>query len=138
MKSSLSALVAGIIFGLGLVLSEMVNPRRVRGFLDISGSWDPTLVFVMAGAVLVAAVGFKLVFSRGRPLFEDDFAVSSNRTIDARLIFGAVLFGVGWGIAGLCPGPAIVGLATLNTDIVIFVIAMMAGMKISTLFVKSV
>lgn len=130
MKSAISALAAGLIFGLGLVVSEMVNPRRVRGFLDITGNWDPTLVFVMGGALLVAAVGYQLIFRRHRPLFGSSFMVPTNRSIDRRLVMGAVMFGTGWGMSGLCPGPAIVGLATLNPSVVIFVIAMVVGMKL--------
>ena len=136
MKSAISAFIAGLVFGLGLILSEMVNPKRVRGFLDITGDWDPTLVFVMGGAVLVTAIGFRLVFLRDKPWFSDTFSVPGNRLIDHRLVLGAVLFGIGWGIAGFCPGPAIVGLATLNLDILIFVLAMIAGMKLFGLVSK--
>jgi uncharacterized membrane protein YedE/YeeE len=131
MKSAISAFIAGLIFGLGLILSEMVNPQRVRGFLDIAGNWDPTLVFVMGGAVLVTAIGFRLAFLRSKPWFSPAFSVPTNRIIDSRLVLGAVLFGIGWGIAGFCPGPAIVGLATLNTDILVFVLAMIVGMKLA-------
>lgn len=130
MNSTLSALLAGAIFGLGLILSEMVNPKRVQGFLDITGNWDPTLLFVMGGALLVTGVGYKLIFARGKPLFAQTFAVPTKRMIDRRLIIGAILFGMGWGLSGLCPGPAIVGLSTFNTDVVIFVVAMIAGMKL--------
>jgi uncharacterized membrane protein YedE/YeeE len=136
MKSTVSAFIAGLVFGLGLILSEMVNPQRVRGFLDIAGNWDPTLVFVMGGAVLVTAIGFRLAFLRSKPWFSNAFAVPTNRLIDSRLVLGAVMFGVGWGIAGFCPGPAIVGLATLNLDILIFVLAMIAGMKLVGLVSK--
>ena len=131
LKSFLSALVAGLVFGLGLIFSEMVNPKRVQGFLDIAGNWDPTLVFVMAGALLVAGVGYKLTFLRGRPLFSSSFFVPANRIIDSRLIVGAILFGVGWGLSGLCPGPAIVATSTFNQDIIIFVVAMIGGIKLS-------
>ena len=130
MKSTVSAFASGAIFGIGLIVSEMVNPRRVQGFLDISGNWDPTLVFVMAGALLVATIGYKFVLSRQKPLFESSFSIPTNRIIDARLIIGAILFGVGWGLSGLCPGPAIVSLATLNPNIVIFIVAMIVGMKL--------
>ena len=130
-KSTISALVAGMIFGLGLIFSEMVNPRRVRGFLDIAGNWDPTLLFVMGGALLVTSLGYKLTFSRVRPLFDSTFFVPANRIIDFRLIVGAILFGAGWGLSGLCPGPAIVAAATFNQQIIIFVIAMIAGIKLS-------
>lgn len=130
MKSFISALLAGIIFGFGLIISELVNPMRVQGFLDITGNWDPTLAFVMAAALVVTATGYKFIFTREKPIFENTFSLPKNRIINFRLIIGAALFGVGWGLSGLCPGPAIVGLSTLNTDIIIFVVAMITGMKI--------
>ena len=129
MKSTLSALVAGLIFGAGGRLSEMVNPRRVQGFLDVTGNWDPTLVFVMGGALLVTGVGYKIIFSREKPLFSATFYVPTNRVIDAKLIIGAVLFGAGWGLSGFCPGPAIVGASTFNKDILVFMAALIVGMK---------
>ena len=129
MKITLSALLAGLIFGFGLIVSEMVNPRRVVGFLDITGNWDPTLAFVMIGALLVVTIGYRLVFARSKPLFESAFAVPTNRLIDSKLVLGAILFGMGWGLSGLCPGPAIVGLSTFNTGVVTFVISMIVGMK---------
>ena len=134
MKHSVSALVAGLIFGLGLVISEMVNPRRVRGFLDVAGHWDPTLIFVMVGALTVTALGYQLIFKHGKPLFETDFSLPINKLIDSRLIVGAILFGIGWGLSGFCPGPAIVGLSTFNLDIIIFVAAMIIGMKLFEFF----
>ena len=129
MKSTLASLLAGMLFGLGLIVSEMVNPRRVQGFLDVSGDWDPTLLFVMAGALVVTGLGYKVILARSKPLFEDAFPLPTNRIIDFRLILGAALFGVGWGLSGLCPGPAIVDLSTFNVDVVVFVIAMIIGMK---------
>jgi len=129
LKQITAAFIVGLLFGLGLIQSEMVNPARVLGFLDISRQWDPTLVFVMAGALLVTALGYRIVLSYEKPWLEAGFSVPSNRVIDARLLVGAALFGIGWGLVGLCPGPALVGLATLNTDIAIFVVAMIAGMK---------
>lgn len=129
MRTALSAFIAGILFGLGLIYSEMVNPLRVKGFLDVSNNWDPTLVFVMGGALLVTTIGYKLVLRRNKPLFEASFSLPTNIRIDKSLISGAILFGIGWGLIGICPGPAIVALATFNIDIVIFVIAMIGGMK---------
>ena len=130
MKSTLSAFISGLVFGFGLILSEMVNPKRVQGFLDITGQWDLTLAFVMGGALLVTAIGYKVLFTKQKPLFETSFSIPGNRMLDAKLIIGAALFGVGWGLSGLCPGPALVGLATLNQDIVLFIVAMMIGMKV--------
>jgi uncharacterized membrane protein YedE/YeeE len=136
MKQSISALIAGLIFGMGLIISEMVNPLRVRGFLDVSGLWDPTLIFVMIGALIVSAIGFKLAVFRKAPLFANSFSLPSMQQIDRSLILGAIMFGVGWGISGLCPGPVIVGLATANTDIIIFMLAMICGMKLHKLMAK--
>jgi uncharacterized membrane protein YedE/YeeE len=106
-KKNFVALVSGTLFGFGLALSEMVNPDRVLNFLDLLGQWDPTLAFVMAGAIPVSAIGYLLIRKRESPLFDERFRVPDSREIDKKLIGGAVLFGVGWGIAGYCPGPAV-------------------------------
>jgi uncharacterized protein len=128
----LAALVSGLIFGLGLAISGMTQPAKVLGFLDVlgmaSGTWDPTLAFVMTGALAVAAPGFLLARRRTQPLFAKAAAWPSRRDIDRPLIAGAVLFGIGWGLVGLCPGPAIANLATLSSRILAFVIAMAIGM----------
>jgi uncharacterized protein len=128
----LAALVCGLVFGLGLAISGMTQPPKVLGFLDVlgiaSGTWDPTLAFVMIGALAVAAPGFLLVRRRTRPLFAPAAAWPSKRDIDPPLIAGAVLFGIGWGLVGLCPGPAIANLATLSARVVAFVTAMAIGM----------
>ena len=129
MKSTVSAFIGGSLFALGLILSEMVNPQRVRDFLDVTGNWDPRLIFVMIGAIVIVSIGYKLIFRRDKPLFENVFNVPTNTEIDKRVLMGAVLFGAGWGLSGLCPGPAIVGLATFKFEIVVFVIAMIVGMK---------
>ena len=127
-----AALATGLIFGFGLAISGMTQPAKVLGFLDVLGialgTWDPTLAFVMIGALAVAAPGFLLVRRRARPLFAQAAAWPSRRDIDRPLIAGAVLFGIGWGLVGLCPGPAITNLATLSSRVVAFVIAMAAGM----------
>lgn len=130
MLRHLSALFAGLIFGLGLVISQMVNPAKVIDFLDIFGNWDPSLAFVMGAGLVVTFIGYKLVLRKAKPFAADRFQVPTNRTIDKRLAFGAVLFGVGWGLVGLCPGPAIAGLLIGGLPTIIFLAAMMAGMAL--------
>lgn len=127
---NLSALLAGLVFGLGLTVSEMVNPAKVLGFLDLFGDWDPSLAFVMGGALIVTAIGYRLVWMRPRPVFADRFQVPGNRDIDARLAIGAVLFGIGWGLVGLCPGPAIAALGFGGVPVYGFLAAMALGMGI--------
>lgn len=122
------ALVAGVLFGAGLVISQMVNPARVLGFLDVAGSWDPTLAFVMAGALCVSVPASWLMRRRARPLLDASFHMPPKAQIDRPLIAGAVLFGLGWGLAGFCPGPALVALGGGTVKAVIFVIAMAVGM----------
>ncbi|MFZ1742554.1 MAG: DUF6691 family protein [Pontixanthobacter sp.] len=128
MKRSLIALVSGTIFGLGLALSGMMDPLRVRGFLDIFGAWDPTLAFVMGGAMLVMAAAWLIQKRMHTPMVCDEFSLPGTKLIDAKLIGGAAMFGIGWGIAGLCPGPAIASLATNFMPAAVFVFAMLAGM----------
>lgn len=125
------ALVCGVIFGLGLAMSGMTDTAKVIGFLDIFGNWVPDLAFVMGGAVLVTLVAFRLILKRSKPLLANGFQLPTNTTLDGRLLGGAALFGIGWGIYGYCPGPAISALAYLNTDTVIFVGAMLAGMALA-------
>jgi uncharacterized protein len=134
MLRALAGLVAGALFGLGFVVSEMINPAKVQAFLDVAGAWDPSLAFVMGGAVIVTFVGYRLVFRRDRPLFEATFSVPTRTDLDARLIGGAVLFGAGWGLAGFCPGPAIAGLALGLRETVAFVAAMAVGMILARWF----
>jgi uncharacterized membrane protein YedE/YeeE len=121
------AFVSGVLFSAGLVLSGMTHPAKVQGFLDVSGRWDPSLAFVMGGAIAVMAPIVALVRRRGRPLFDTTLHEPKPKAIDARLVGGSVLFGVGWGIGGLCPGPALVSLATGSLPIVAFVAAMLVG-----------
>lgn len=129
MLQILSALAAGLLFGGGLTLSQMVNPAKVLGFLDVTGSWDPSLAFVLAGAVGTAALGFLIVRRhRPAPLFAVAFDSPSGRGIDGRLVIGAALFGIGWGLVGLCPGPALAALAVAPDQVVLFVLAMLSGM----------
>jgi len=122
--------VSGILFGLGLGVSEMVNPERVLGFLDILGDWDPSLVFVMLGALIVAVPGFQAAKLMHKPFLAITFHAPTRQDLDPKLISGAVLFGIGWGLAGICPGPSLVALNTLQGEIVVFVLAMLAGFYI--------
>ncbi|WP_339798043.1 DUF6691 family protein [uncultured Hyphomonas sp.] len=134
MGRNLSALLAGLVFGLGLTFSEMVNPAKVLAFLDILGNWDPSLAFVMGAALLVTAIGYRIVWRAERPLFATEFQVPGNRSIDTRLATGAILFGAGWGLVGLCPGPAISALSFGGPPIFIFMASMAAGMGLFELF----
>jgi uncharacterized protein len=125
--------LAGLIFGLGLLISGMANPAKVQNFLDLFGSFDPSLIFVMAGAVAVTFIGYRLVLAREKPLLAERFYLLAGSIIDGRLIFGAALFGIGWGLSGFCPGPAIVSLPLLAKGTLIFVPAMLAGIGVGRL-----
>lgn len=127
----LMALAAGLVFGLGLTVSQMINPAKVIAFLDVAGNWDPSLAFVMAGAIAVAAVGFALGKRRRAPICAPAFARSMKRSVDGRLVVGSTLFGTGWGLAGYCPGPALASLAFGGMSTLVFVAAMPAGMAMS-------
>jgi uncharacterized membrane protein YedE/YeeE len=122
--------VCGLIFGLGLVISQMSNPAKVLNFLDFAGAWDPSLGFVMGGAVAVAAIGFWLARRRTTPLLAESFHLPRRTEIDARLVCGAALFGIGWGLVGFCPGPALTALAFGRREPVLFVGAMIVGMVV--------
>ena len=128
MPAILASFVCGLIFGAGLLISGMTQPEKVLGFLDIFGAWDATLAFVMAGAVAVASIGFVLARRSAAPVFAAKFSWPEPRDIDAPLVAGAILFGIGWGLVGICPGPALVNLAGLSLPIVVFVAAMVLGM----------
>lgn len=132
-------LACGIIFGLGLAISGMISPAKIIGFLDITGAWDPSLAFVMGGAVMVTVVAFHFILKRPKPILADLFRIPTRRDIDKHLLAGAAIFGVGWGIAGFCPGPAISSLALLDPKIAIFVVAMLAGSLVAkhNLFTQS-
>jgi len=119
--------LCGIVFGSGLALSGMTNPAKVLAFLDVAGVWDPTLAFVMTGALATTAAGFALARARLRPWLAETFALPTRRDLDADLLGGAVLFGVGWGLVGLCPGPALANLSRPSAEILVFVGAMLAG-----------
>ncbi|MEJ0095503.1 MAG: YeeE/YedE family protein [Methylocella sp.] len=126
----LVGLASGAIFGFGLSISGMLDPARVRGFLDVGGHFDPSLAFVLAGAVAVSAVGYLLSRRLPRPLLGGEFQIPSRKTIDRRLVLGAAIFGVGWGMSGLCPGPAIASLALGLVPTLVFSAMMLAGILI--------
>lgn len=121
----------GLVFGLGISFSGMSDPAKVLNFFDVAGAWDPSLAFVMGGALAVAFVGYRLVFGRARPLFDTAFHLPAGRNIDARLVGGSALFGVGWGVAGFCPGGALPALGSGRTEVFVFVAAMLAAMLVT-------
>ena len=127
MKAVIGALLSGFIFGVGLAVSEMTDPARVVGFLDVAGRWDPTLLFVMGGALALTLPGFALILRRAGPLFAEKFSMPTKKEIDAPLIIGAAIFGVGWGLSGFCPGPVLAALSTFSPSVALFVAAMIAG-----------
>ena len=133
--NKLFSLLSGSIFGFGLTLSSMTNPAKVIGFLDITGNWDPSLMFVMIGAIVISAPIFYLLRNKTKPLFSLNFETPTIKTLDKQLILGASLFGIGWGMVGFCPGPAIASLALLKPFSIIFVIAMAGGFFMSK-FIK--
>ena len=117
----------GLIFGIGISISGMANPAKVINFFDVAGTWDPSLIFVMGGAFVTAFVGYKLVFGRSAPIFDAKFHVPTNRVIDAKLLGGSAVFGIGWGIAGFCPGGALPALGTGRWEVFAFTAALIAG-----------
>ena len=125
--SKIVSLICGIIFGIGLTISKMIDPAKVLGFLNIFGDWDPSLAFVMIGALIISSPFFHLFKNNKKPIFADSFSYSNNKELNKKLIIGSSLFGAGWGLAGLCPGPAIASLALFNTSSIIFVITMFVG-----------
>lgn len=126
----LASLLAGLVFGLGLILSGMANPAKVLGFLDLAGAWDPSLALVMGGAIAVGAVAFALAKRRSHSLLGAELKLPTASHIDRRLVGGSLLFGIGWGVAGFCPGPALVALGMGHIKAVVFVAAMLAGMAV--------
>ena len=135
--SIIAPLLCGLIFGTGLLISGMVQPTKVLGFLDIFGEWDPSLAVVMAAALAVAVPGFRLAGQRPAPLLARNYFWPTKTGIDRPLVLGAAMFGIGWGLVGLCPGPALESLATLSPGVIVFVIAMAAGMAIHDVWQKS-
>jgi uncharacterized protein len=129
-KNNLFALLSGLIFGLGLILSGMANPAKVLGFLDLAGLWNPSLVFVMGGAIAVGVIAFALARKRSASLLGLPMHLLTSREIDKRLVLGGLAFGIGWGLAGICPGPALVLLGAGSIKGLVFVIAMLIGMGI--------
>ncbi|MEY4730270.1 MAG: hypothetical protein RL020_1428 [Pseudomonadota bacterium] len=127
MKKNLFALLAGIAFGFGLAISQMINQKKVIGFLDLFGNWDPSLALVMGGAVGVTALLFRFVLRRPNPIFEDKFYIPEKNNIDAPLFIGSALFGIGWGLAGFCPGPVFASLSIGRIEPVLFILALVAG-----------
>lgn len=126
--SFVAALLSGLLFGAGLAVSGMINPAKVLNFLDLAGSFDATLLFVLGGAVVTTFIGYRLVLARSAPLFADRFRVPAGQGIDRRLVAGAAIFGLGWGLAGFCPGPAIAAVVSLRLEPLVFIAAMAAGM----------
>lgn len=124
----LVAFASGLLFAFGLGIGGMTEPAKVVGFLDVAGDWDPSLALVMGGALLVYSIVARIALQQPRPLLDETFHVTTRRDVDRRLVIGSMLFGVGWGIAGYCPGPAVVSLASGDTSVLVFVVAMLAGM----------
>ncbi len=130
MRATVSAAVSGLLFGIGLALSGMLNPAKVIGFLNFAGNWDPSLAFVMGGGVAVTVIAFPFVLKHTQPVFEASFSLPTRKEIDPELIIGGGIFGIGWGMVGLCPGPAFSSLSFWRWESIVFVAAMIAGMVI--------
>jgi uncharacterized membrane protein YedE/YeeE len=127
MKLILIALISGILFGIGLALSQMTNPAKVLNFLDIAGNWDPSLIFVMLGALAVTTLCFRKILTRPTPLFDKQFYLASKTALDKPLLIGAAIFGIGWGISGYCPGPSVAGLGLGNVEAIVMVVSIYLG-----------
>ena len=134
MRHGVPGLLVGLLFGAGLALSGMVNPARVLGFLDVAGAWDPTLAIVLFAALIPSAAAYAVSRRMQRPVMADEFCIPQTREIEPRLIGGAALFGIGWGLVGLCPGPAIAGLVFGRSESWLFVLSMIVGMWIQRLY----
>lgn len=130
MKQLWIALISGILFGLGLGISQMIDPARVLGFLDVTGIWDPTLLFVLGGAVTVTVIAFQWILRRKNPFFSARFMLPTRNDIDAPLVIGAMIFGAGWGISGYCPGPGLTALVLGQWNAVLFVLSLIVGMLV--------
>jgi uncharacterized membrane protein YedE/YeeE len=123
----ISTYLIGLLFGLGIMISGMASPAKVLNFFDVAGTWDPSLMFVMGGAVITTFIGYRVILSRPAPILEDRFKLPISGRIDARLIAGSAIFGIGWGIAGFCPGGALPAIGTARIEVVIFAIGLLAG-----------
>jgi uncharacterized membrane protein YedE/YeeE len=134
MRHILPGFIVGLLFGAGLTLSAMVNPARVIGFLDVAGAWDPRLAFVLGAALVPSALAYAISRRMRRPVMAQEFCIPAIRRLEGRLLAGAALFGIGWGLVGLCPGPAIAGLAFGRWQVWLFVVAMAAGMWLQRLY----
>lgn len=130
----IASYIIGLIFGIGISISGMANPAKVLNFFDIAGTWDPSLIFVMGGAVVVTFIGYRVVLKRPAPMLEAKFQLPTRRDLDLPLIGGAAVFGIGWGIAGFCPGGALPALGTGRTEVFVFVAALLAGIFAVNLF----
>lgn len=130
MKNSVAALAVGFIFAVGLGLAGMTDPKNVVAFLDVFGNWNPSLIFVMGGALVVHMILFRIITKQPAPLLASQFQLPKRRDIDKRLIFGSMLFGIGWGLAGYCPAPAITALADFSSSPAVFVVSMLSGMAL--------
>ncbi|MFM8315099.1 MAG: DUF6691 family protein [Deltaproteobacteria bacterium] len=128
MKAALGAYLTGLIFSVGLAISGMTQPKKVLAFLDVLGDWDPSLMFVMVGAIGVYSIAYRLVLKKEKPILEDKLQIPEPKKVDRPLIVGAALFGIGWGLAGFCPGPALTSVGTLQTTPLIFALGLFAGM----------
>lgn len=129
-----AAFISALIFGIGLGVSGMTLPAKVIGFLDVTGNWDPSLLAVMGGAILVHALSYRIITKRQSPVLDTKFHIPTRRDLDWKLILGSVIFGAGWGLGGFCPGPAIVGFVTVQQSVVIFVLSMIGGIYLHKLF----
>ena len=134
----LAAYIVGLVFGLGISLSGMANPAKVINFFDIAGAWDPSLAFVMGGAVVITFLGYRWVFTRARPVLESSFQLPGKSTVDKRLASGAVIFGIGWGLAGFCPGGALPVVGTAMPEVLMFMAALIAGIVLTRLVLSGI
>lgn len=134
MNEWLMTFISSFLFAAGLVISGMIDPKKVIGFLDVTGNWDPSLAFVMAGAITVNFILFKSIFKKQRPLIAKNFSLPEKKNIDIKLIVGSILFGVGWGLSGICPGPAVANIFSGHSKIFIYIAGMILGMLLFEYF----